>query len=55
MRFKNFKKSVINEKCKVLEDFGIEVTSEIIDALWACKSEIHLDNYAKKLILDHLK
>lgn len=44
------------EKRKLLEEFGIRITPEILDRLSSLyPNDIATENYTRKVILDHLK
>lgn len=43
-------KAYIREKCKVLSQFGIEITPELLARLSNARGEIHIDQIARDLL-----
>lgn len=42
----------LKKKIEVLKDLGIKISNEDLDVLRGLKSEIAIDNYARKLIME---
>lgn len=48
-------KSAIREKIRILKQLCVKVGTKEIEHMQSCKSEIQLDNYVHKLIVDTIK